>query len=106
MPEINGKAVTFRDSLPASVWWNLFPKVASVKPGEKFLEKYAWEDAVALCKAALESWEFEGPPGDAASYEALGLVDMMALVGAAHSHVIGLFNERAGESGEVASGRT
>ena len=106
MPEINGKEVIFRDSMPASIWWGLFPKVANVKRGEKFLEKYSWDDAVALCRATIESWEFEGEPSDSASYGDIGIVVMMALVGEAHNHAIGLYNEQAGDSGEADSGRT
>jgi hypothetical protein len=103
MPTIDGKEVVFRDKLPARQWWDLFPKVTEIESGDSFLEKFGWDDAVALVKSLVESWEFDGDPGDAVSYELLDFADMLSLVGEAHMHAITLFQERS-DRGEAANG--
>lgn len=100
MAEIGGKGVVFRDSMPAAVWWPLFPKITAVKAGQPLLKELDWDTAVQLCQACIESWEFEGDPADAAAYGALEFSDMAQLVAEAYGHVVELSNRRTSEAGE------
>ena len=93
MPEIAGHAVEFTDRLPARQWWSLYPVLAGIKAGDRLLEKIGWDTAVQLCQAVVTSWEFDGDPGEAASYEALAFPVMTELVGEAYAHAIGLLNQ-------------
>jgi len=92
MPEINGKSVVFADRLPARQWWALWQKITEIKSGDKLLERLDWDTCVQLCQSVIVSWEFDGDPGDAASYEALHFPAMVELVTEAYAHAIGLLN--------------
>jgi len=93
-------AVLFRDSMPARLWWALWPKVVAIKQGERILDAVDWDMAVELCQACVESWGFEGKPTDAKAYEALDFTDMAKLTTDAYNHVVELSNRRASEAGE------
>jgi hypothetical protein len=70
--EINGKRVTFRDKIEARSGWNTI-----VRRAEKLsagLDKLEFDDLAAVGVAAVESWEFEGDPGQVESYAHLDLV--------------------------------
>jgi len=99
MPEINGKAVVLADRLPARQWWTLYPKVLEIKAGDKLLDKLGWDTSVEMCRSLVTSWEFEGDPKDAAAYEGLDFVDMVALVTEVFNHAIGLMARKSGDNG-------
>jgi len=88
MPEIAG----FADRLPARQWWTLYPVLAGIKAGDKLLERLGWDTAVQLCQSVIVSWDFDGDPADAASYEELDFPVMAALVGEAYAHGIAHLN--------------
>jgi len=46
-----------------------------------------YEEYVALCRRVVESWEFDGDPGDAASYEALEAFQSWPLFSQVLAHV-------------------
>lgn len=92
MPEIAGKSVEFADRLPARPWWDLYPKVRGIKAGDMLLDALGWDTSVALCRSVVVAWEFDGDPGDPASYEGLHFPVMAELVREAYTHAIGLLN--------------
>jgi len=100
MAEEGKIAVLYRDSMPARLWWALWPKVVAIKQGEKILDAVDWDMAVELCQACVESWGFDGDPTDAAAYEALDFTDMATITTDAYNHVVELSNRRAAEAGE------
>lgn len=69
---INGKKVVLRDRLPARLGWDVIVTKSGVL--QKSWNEIDFEDLAALLSVAVESWEFEGDPGDAASYASLDLL--------------------------------
>lgn len=69
---INDKKVVLRDRLPARQGWDVIVNKASVL--QKAWNEIDFDDLAALLAVAVESWEFEGDPSDAASYANLDLL--------------------------------
>lgn len=67
---IAGKRVTFRERVPLKLGARL-PKLAGEIDGEDF------STVVPVLQMLIESWEFEGDPADAASYDELDLFGEM-----------------------------
>lgn len=104
--EIDGREIVFRDTLPARMWWNLFPKITGVKAGDILIEKFDWNTAISLVCSTVESWEFDGDPNDPETYVDWNFIDVVALVNASYEHVIKLYAERMPDPGEVENGST
>ena len=101
--EIGGKEVTFVETLPARLWWDLYPKLVEikVKKGDRLIDKFGWDMSVELCRATVASWEHEGDPHDAAAYERLDFWAMIELVGQAYTRAVELLTRGgAGQLGE------
>jgi len=99
MPEINGKQVIFRDTLPASIWWPLMPKLAEA---EKSANPIAVLDLPTICQmiaGSVKSWEFAGEPSDP---EAVGALDTFTELAPLIKMVTQRITERA-PSGEAES---
>lgn len=69
---INGKRVVFLDKVPAKVGWNILVNHSDIlgKP----LNTIVFDDVVTLLQIAIESWEFDGSPAEASSYDNLDVV--------------------------------
>jgi len=76
--KVNGKAVVLRTRLPGRQTWEMVRNAAS--EGATMPE---YDDAVKQLTIFVESWEFEGDPGDPAAYEALDYFELMDIYMAA-----------------------
>jgi hypothetical protein len=65
--DVNGKVVTFRRSYPLAENRGLLKAWSATKSDDA-------ATYVPLWKIMVESWEFDGDPGDAKSYDALDVV--------------------------------
>jgi len=70
--QINGKRVTLRDKIPARLGWDIVITRANIL--QKAWHEIDFRDLASLLSVAVESWEFEGDPKDAASYDNLDLL--------------------------------
>ena len=71
---INGKQVVLRDKISGARGWRAMQtlmRLSRLSDETAIMDILGYDDAVALCSAVIETWEFEGEPSDAASYEAL-----------------------------------
>jgi hypothetical protein len=69
---INEKKVVLRDKLPARLGWDVIVTKAGVL--QKSWNEIEFDDLTALLAVAVESWEFDGDPGDPKSYTDLDLL--------------------------------
>ena len=82
---IGGKRVIFREKLAAKGCWNLLAKINAFA-GEAAQGDFT--NALPILTRAIESWEFEGDPGDEAAYDALDQIEEMpSLVGALGEYI-------------------
>ena len=80
MPTINGKEVMFKEKLTVKLWWPLLPKLVGLGEGN-WLEILDFETVCKIVAASVESWEFDGDPGDPASVEELdAFAELMPLI--------------------------
>lgn len=110
MPQINGKEVVFKEKLESAAWWPLLPVIASMQTvdqdlpeaqrGMAVLAKLEWPSIRAMFVASVASWEFEGDPADASSYDCLDLFRETIPLLMALTDTIG---SRASDLGESAS---
>ncbi len=78
---INGKKVQVRTSFRGREWYSL---PADFRRAGQAIEKGEYEGAIPFLSRVIESWEFEGDPAEAASYEGLDvLAELVPLTGEA-----------------------
>lgn len=100
MPEVAGKSVTLRKTLPAADWWELYPAITKIKTGDQLMEKLDFPTAVKIAIAGIESWEFDGDPSDPEAYRALNFPDMVDLVRLAFNNAVSILNREDQSLGE------
>jgi len=112
MPEIAGKQVEFRERMTSRQWWPVYYKIITVPAGEMIPAAYSFDEAVQLCMAVVESWEFDGDPQDPGAYEHLGGNDeqtvtiFLALLSAAYRHAVSMLNKHLPEDQGESGGRS
>ncbi len=70
--QVNGKRVTLRDKIPAKLGWDIVITKAGIL--SKAWHEVLFEDLALLLTVAVESWELEGDPSNAKTYEDLDLL--------------------------------
>lgn len=85
---IDGKAVTIRDEWTGRAAFRASAALDALSPALKSRDELranadsAYDSYIALCRAGITVWEFEGDPTDAAAYEALPMAAQWELFGA------------------------
>ena len=114
MPEINGKQVTFKERLSnreAHTIMVLSTRMAETQADGQLLMSRAWDalgydGVIRWISTLVESWEFEGDPGDPASYEALNYFTEVLPMFRFSEDVVGAFRQRQADVGESGSEST
>jgi hypothetical protein len=70
--DINGKQVVLREHIPAKLGWDIVVNKAGIL--QKSFSEINFDDMASLLSVAVERWEFDGDPSDAASYAGLDLI--------------------------------
>jgi len=72
---IAGKKVILKERVGGKDGWNALRIISRhFKKGTDPIANMEFEDAVAICKSMIESWEFEGDPSAIESYQALDTI--------------------------------
>jgi len=113
MPEINGKQVTFKAELTNREGWNVSPTMAALAEAQNegatvkaLFNAVSYDDALRLMSTLIESWDFDGDPGNADSYEALDLYTEVFPLFTAALEEMGIQSERKANLGESVSEST
>jgi len=95
---INGKQVTLRDRMSGARGWRAMQtlmRLSQAGDAASIMEALEYGAAIDLCCAAVESWEFEGDPSQATSYEALdSATELLPLV----TEAMRILGERVADS--------